>query len=96
MVKYGHTEEQSSDTCHLASDESIRQVKLYRGKSSINVVGLPGIQFITNMKSCPLFGTATFDSEHVSGHQLLGLEATQGIYYLRGLTLFFDYNCANL
>ena len=80
-------------TCNLTAGERITQVKMYKGASDSGYLGLSGIQFITNMKDCPLFGSSSDDSAHASGHRLLVLAGSRGLRNIKRLDMYFDYAC---
>ena len=93
MNNYGFHRGERSVTCNMADDERITAVTICKGLSSSNYKIFPGIQFITNQKSCPLFGSMTSDCVNVSGHRLLFISAKQGVKILKKITLHFDHGC---
>ena len=93
VTEYGYTAKDSSVTCYLVPHERIVEVKMYKDLTPQGLEGLSGIQFMTNIKSCPLFGSETSDAAHISGHQLLAISVTQGVTLIKTITLHFDYDC---
>ena len=87
-----------SQICLLTDDENITEVTIHvhHKNTSIEYNGLIGIQFITNKKECPLFGSSSFDSVHASGHQLLVMEGRNGSVFIKKIELYFDYGCKYL
>ena len=91
---YGSTSNDPA-TCSLEAGERITRVVTYKGKTSYGYSAMLGVQFMTNVKKCPVFGIPSSEANLLSGHQLLVI-AGKVHSSIKKLELYFDYGCEKM
>ena len=93
----GFRGERTSATAHrciLDDEEYITEVELYQG-DWYSHTAVFDVMFTTETQSCGPYGRGSDASKLFTGHHLLWISGGSGMI-IDGLTLHFDYDCAEL